>query len=431
MRLVLITLSTIFATSAAAQVADSAQAARVHVRAAALSLRDGDSTAAVNHLERAVAAWPEQGAYRLRLANLAARTGRGPLALTALDTLVRQGSGWSDLDAVATLLVADPGYQTLAGRMRQATGPMRRSAVLAALPDTMLHPEGVAWDGARERWLVSSIRQRRVVAVERGGTVRPFLAPGQDGLDAVFGMAVDSSRGLLWVASSAVPQQEGYAAADSGRAGLFAFDLGTGELRGRVGLPPVAGGHLLGDLTIAPDGSVFASDSRYPAVYRARGLSGIAEVVVERDPLFRSLQGLALSGDGQWLYLADWSHGLLRVDLSTRRVMSVPLTVAGTTLGLDGLLRLDARRLIGIQNGIAPPRVVLLTLDRTGERIIGVEPLDRHLPLAMEPTLGVLAAGSLVYVANSPWASYDDDGRPLAGAAWPRPTLLRLPLSTQ
>mgnify|MGYP000312412365 CR=1 FL=1 len=65
------------------------------------------------------------------------------------------------------------------------------------------------------------------------------------------------------------------------------------------------------------------------------------------------------------------------------------------------------------------------------ERLVGVEALDRHLPLATEPTLGVLAGGALVYVANSPWASYGDDGQPLAGAAWPRPTLLRLPLSTQ
>lgn len=431
MRFALITLSTIVASAGTAQVADSAQAARVHVRAAAASLRGGDSTLALNQLVRAVAAWPEQGAYRLGLANLAARTGRTDVALAALDTLVRQGWGWSDLDAVATLLLADPVYRVLAQRMRQGTAPLPRSVLLAALPDTMLHPEGVAWDGARQRWLVSSIRQRRVVSVDRGGAVRDFVTAGQDGLDAVFGMAVDSSRGLLWVASSAVPNQEGYTAADSGRAGLFAFDLESGQLRGRVALPAVPGGHWLGDLTIAPDGAVYTSDSRYPAVYRARGLSGTAETLVERDPLFRSLQGLALSEDGRALYLADWSHGLLRVDLATRRVIAVPLTVVGTSLGIDGLLRLDGRRLIGIQNGISPPRVVLLTLDRTGEHIVGLEALDRHLPIATEPTLGVLAGGALVYVANSPWASYSDDGQPLAGAAWPRPALLRLPLPAQ
>jgi hypothetical protein len=430
-RFALLTLSLIVASTATAQVADSAQAARVHVRAAAASLRGGDSTLAVSHLARAVAAWPQQGAYRLGLANLAARTGRPDIALAALDTLVRQGSGWSDLDAVATLLVADPVYRVLAQRMRLGTAPLTRSAVLAALPDTMLHPEGVAWDGARQRWLVSSIRQRRVVSVGPGGAVRPFVAAGQDGLDAVFGLAVDSTRGLLWAASSAVPNQEGYTAADNGRAGLFAFDLESGRLRGRVELPAVPGGHLLGDLTIAPDGAVYTSDSRYPAVYRARGLDGTAEILVERDPLFCSLQGLALSEDGRALYLADWSHGLLRVDLATRRVIAVPLTVAGTALGIDGLLRLEGRRLIGIQNGTSPPRVVLLTLDRTGERIVGLEPLDRHLPIATEPTLGVLAGGALVYVANSPWTSYDDDGQPLAGAAWPRPTLLRLPLPAQ
>jgi len=54
--------------------------------------------------------------------------------------------------------------------------------------------------------------------------------------------------------------------------------------------------------------------------------------------------------------------------------------------------------------------------------------LDRHLPVADEPTIGAIAGDRFVYVANSQWEKYDDQGRLEAGARLTPPVLLELPL---
>ncbi|MBK9692914.1 MAG: hypothetical protein IPO73_14705 [Gemmatimonadetes bacterium] len=411
----------------AAQAADSAQAARAHLRAANAALRAGDTAAALGAAELAVRAWPTQVAYRLTLARFAARAGRAELAFRELDTVIALGAGWTDRDPLHAALAGAPGYAALQARMQAGVAPLARSRVQATLPDTLFHPEGIAWDGARQRFLVSSIRRRQVVAVDLQGRTVPFLRPGQDGLDAVIGLGVDSMAGVLWLASRALPNQEGYTAADAGRSALYAYDLATGTLQRRVD----AAGAGLGDLTLGPDGTVYLSDDVGQAIHRLRPGAPALEAVIRGDPLLRSPQGLALAPDGARLYVADWSHGLQVVDLASGRVRTVPLDGVGTLLGLDGLVLAAPGRLVALQNGLAPPRVVALTLDAAGERVARLEVLDRHLPLATEPTLGVLTGGALVYVANSPWANYDDAGAPLPGTGWPPPILLRLPLRPQ
>lgn len=414
-------------TRLTAQLPDSAAAARAHLRAANTALRAGDTAAVLAAAERAVRAWPTQVAYRLTLARFAARSGRTELAFRELDSVIALGAGWTDDDPLHAALLPVRGYAALHARMQAAVAPLPRSRVMATLPDTMLHPEGIAWDGARRRFLVSSIRRRQVVAVDAEGRTTPFLRPGQDGLDAVIGLAIDSAAGLLWVTSRALPNQEGYTAADAGRSALLAFDLASGTLRRRVD----GAGAGLGDLTIGPDGTLYLSDDAGRAIHRLRPGGAALEPVTRGDPLLRSPQGLVLAPGGARLYVADWSHGLLVVDLASGKVRPVALDGVGSLLGLDGLVLAAPGRLVAVQNGLAPPRIVALTLDASGERVAHLEVLDRHLPIATEPTQGVLTGGALVYVANSPWANYDDAGTPLPGAGWPSPILLRLPIPPQ
>ncbi|HWA58400.1 MAG TPA: hypothetical protein VG692_14160, partial [Gemmatimonadales bacterium] len=140
----------------------------------------------------------------------------------------------------------------------------------------------------------------------------------------------------------------------------------------------------------------------------------------------RSPQGIV--PDGPRLLVADYSLGITAIDLSSGAVRTLTPPAQGTVLGIDGLVRLNERQLIGIQNGTTPARVVRLTLSPDGTAIDRVEAIDRYLPEASEPTQGMVTGGSYVYVANSPWSNYDDDGTVKAGARWPRPLLLRLPL---
>ena len=415
------------AATASGQVADSAAVARGQYREAVTSLRAGDTAAALTSLARAASAWPAQGVYHAAYARLAAASGHQAEALRALRRLVSLGYGWERSDSAATALAGSPEYPALEQAMLAATAPLRRSRVLLRLADTLLHPEGIAWDGARERWLVSSVRQRKVVAVDPRGVARDLVRSGQDGLDAALALGVDSSRGLVWVASAALPQQEGWTPADRGRSALFAFDLATGTLRRRVPLPPAAAGHSIGDLTVTADGTVYASDNGSPAVYRVSNTgTDTARQVAADTPMLRSPQGLV--HDGVRLLVADYSLGIMAVDLASGAVTSLPSPPQTTVLGIDGLVRLDEHHLLGVQNGIIPPRIVRLTLAADGGGITEVTPVDRYLPEATEPTQGVIGGGAFVYLANSPWSNYDDAGQPRAGVAWPAPLLLRLPL---
>jgi hypothetical protein len=414
-------------SEAGAQAADSAAAARSHYRAALSSLQTSDTAAAVAALGRAANAWPTQGFYQSAYARLAAVAGKSDLAMLALKRLVTLGYGWDQTSPAAKALASTPGYSGLEAAMVAATGPLRKSSVLHQLPDSMMHPEGIAWDGARKLLLVSSVRERKVVTVDARGVVKDLLRPGQDGLDAALAIGVDSVHALLWVASAAIPQMQGYAAADSGRSHLFAFDLVGGKLRRKIRLPKSESGNSVGDLTVMLDGTVYASDTRASAIYRvvADG-SDSAVMVAANNPLVRNPQ--AIVPDGKRLLLADYSLGIQSIDLATGKVHTLPSPPELTVLGIDGMVRLDQHHLLGVQNGVAPPRIVRLTLSPDGSAITEVTPVDRYLPEAFEPTQGVIVGDGYVYLGNSPWENYDDDGAILPGATWPKPILLRLPL---
>jgi hypothetical protein len=71
-----------------------------------------------------------------------------------------------------------------------------------------------------------------------------------------------------------------------------------------------------------------------------------------------------------------------------------------TSLGVDGLAWYVGS-LIGVQNGVAPSRVVRFHLDDSGTRITRQEIIDRNVAIADEPTIGVVVGRSYVYIANS------------------------------
>ena len=176
---------------------------------------------------------------------------------------------------------------------------------------------------------------------------------------------------------------------------------------------------------VAPNGDVYATDSQDPVIWRVvKGSDQVQEFL--RHPLFRSLQGPVLHPSGRTLYVADYSHGVLAVDLNTRQVTALPTPPRTTALGIDGLVWYDGG-LIGVQNGVAPARIVRLALDRQGGRITAIRLLDRHAA-ATEPTIGTVWGKSFFYVANSQWEEYDDAGRLKSGVRLAPPRILELRL---
>jgi streptogramin lyase len=162
----------------------------------------------------------------------------------------------------------DMDFKTVAGLLDANAKPISNATVAYSLGDPALLTEDVAWDASGKRFLVSSIHERKIVAIDAAGHVTNFTKPAADGVWGIYGLALDAERGLLWATTAAGPECEGYVPADSGRTALLAYDLRTASLRHRIELPRTAARQTLGDLTVAPDGTVYASESYGGAVYR-------------------------------------------------------------------------------------------------------------------------------------------------------------------
>ena len=406
-------------------IVDSAQMARSAWREGLEADARGDSALAWHSVHRAAMGWPEQSAYIRGLAVLAARHRDTTQLVLALDRLATMEVGLDTAeDPALARMSAGALVQAALQRLQGATRPRPESRAWAALPDTTIFAEGLDADLRTSTVYVTSLRHRTIYAVDSAGGVRDLQVGRAPGVSAIFAVRFDPARSVLWAATSGLPAAEGYQPADSAIAALLRIDPVSGAIQARYPAP-AATPHVLGDIALGPEGDVFVSDSRTPALYRLR--PGTETMEWFSDPLFHSLQGVAPTPDGRWVYLADYSHGLLRWDLRTGTVTRLTVPAGATSLGLDGIL-LDGRSIVGIQNGLAPPRVVRFTLDQAGERVVATEVLDRHLPLADEPTNVTRLNNDLIYIANSQWEKYADDGSRRPGTRLGPTVLLALPL---
>ena len=340
-------------------------------------------------------------------------------ALETLQELLSIGIdfGAADIEEFAALkdLLEWAAY---ADAVKKLYEPVGFAEVVATLNTHDFIPEGIAADAAGQLYL-GSIRHGQLV---RLGELPEILSTPANGHWSVFGMRFDSDGGL-WFASAAVPQFLGVAEAE-GRSGLFRYDLKKQTISHRAFLPAAEDAQVLGDLVVAPNGLIYATDSLTGVLYRFDPSDASFESLVDQG-VFGSPQGLALDSTATYLYVADYIGGLYRVTLADGDVAKVRIQANVTDYGIDGLYRHGAE-LIAIQNGVQPNRVVALTLGADGLSIVAGRTIAANLPEFDEPTLGFVSGDDFFFVANSHWNRFDADNKlpdDLAG-----PIILRVSL---
>ncbi len=384
-----------------------------------------DLTGAARLLAEADARIPNHPGLMLMRARLAVGAGQPDEAMTQLNRYAGAGLV-ANLAADRTLsaLAGHPDFDALAAVIEANRAPVGadRLTTEAEIPAAVL-VESAVWDQARGRWLVSQVRGRTIVALDEAGVVTPFLMPGS-GTGGVLGLVLDADNGVLWAATSPVPPATHGLAADAPwpASALLKIDAATGRVLARYPVPE--GERSLGDVALAPDGTVYAADSTGGDLYRLSPDAGSLEVFLPAGTL-GSPQGMAVTPDGMALIVADYSSGLWRVDRSTGAATRLPQPAIDSLIGVDGLTT-DGRFLYGFQNGVAPQRVLRFRLDAGWTRIDSVEVLAANLPQIDEPTTGVVHEGALVFVSRSQWSDFAQDGAP---PATPVPAVIsRLPL---
>ena len=409
-------------------IVDSAAVARYSYSRATAALRRNDLTAARFEVQRAATAWPTQPAYQWARVVIGVRLRDTATVLDALTRYAALGLGRNLTgDTALARYLSLPAFQPVAARHAALVAPLTRGRALAVLPDSTFFPEGMDVDPRTGLMYVASVRHRTIAELSPGGDyVRELLPRDGVGLGAILAVRVDAQRGVLWATMSGIAQMAGFQPSDSLTHRLLRIRLPEGEIDGRWELPGTAAGHTLGDVAVGPLGDVFLTDSRDPVLYRLPADGGGLQPY--RHPLFRSLQGVAPAPGARDVFVADYSHGIMKVNALSGEVLRLGDAPGSSSLGIDGLVWHDGA-LIAVQNGVVPPRIVRYELDSAWTRFVRVEVLDQNLPVADEPTIGTMFGDNFVYVANSQWEKYSETGELLRGAILRRPVLLSVPVT--
>jgi hypothetical protein len=301
----------------------------------------------------------------------------------------------------------DPEFQKIREELAHEE-PQTPDAPLAfRLGDPKLIPEGIAYDPNQDRFFIGSVAQRKIISANRKGEAKDFSKPG-DNLDCVLGLFIDVAHEQLYAVSTNGFLDE---AQKQKRNAVVRYDLKTGRLVNRFDAPNA---NQLNDLTVAVDGTIYATDSASGTLFRKKPGEKTLTPFGAKGAL-PGANGIALGADGT-LCVAI-STGIAKIDPSTGVPTRLPQPDTVVTGGCDGLYwhRGD---LVGIQNVTNPGRIIRIMLADKGTRISGTTVLQSHLhPEFAEPTTGAIAGDALYVIANSyvghfqPNGSIKDPGR--------------------
>ncbi len=334
--------------------------------------------------------------------------------------LVYPASGDTDLDSIK----GTDEFEAILKKFDLNKAPINHSAAAFRISEKGLITEGLAYDPATSTFYISSVHRRKIINVNRSGEAKDFSAVS-DGLWSVLGMKVDPHQRALWVCTAALPQMSGFREEDKNQTGVFKYDLKTGKLLKKYVLADRSKNHVFGDLVVSTDGDVFVTDSGTPAVYVIRRQKDELEPFLESSE-FESLQGLDFSADGKQLFIADYSKGIWKIDLPSKKLSLIPGPENVCALGIDGLY-FSSGSLVVVQNGISPQRIARVLLNGDQTRIEKLEIIEANNPLFDELTLGVVVKNEFYYIANSQWDAIDGKGN-LAVEKLQEPVILKTKL---
>ncbi|MDP3070415.1 MAG: hypothetical protein Q8N18_09010 [Opitutaceae bacterium] len=390
-------------------------------REATAAAEEKDTATYLAKMEEAVALRPDYPRMLINLAAAQVAAEKPDDAIATLGRFARLGVN-SPVEKSADFapLKTRKDFEAVVKKIAANAHPSGSGEVAFSLRGVTGLMEGIAWRAKTGEFLFGDVHHRAIWVRGKDETLRR-LTPEDDELFGVFGLAIDEASGTIWAATSAVPAMRGFAPELEGRAALAEIDLASGAVRR---LFPAGGGpgdrhpHVLGDLALGDDGTVWVTDSGAPILWRLAPGGAALEPWVQSAE-FMSVQGIVLMGDVA--VVSDFAAGLLRVDLAARQVRRLEPPADTTLIGIDGLALAPGGHVLGVQNGVRPSRVLRIQLEETADSVAAVKVLESgHLAMAA-PSLGCLGTGGdFFYIGNAGWTRFEqNDAQPTAPRSVP------------
>lgn len=422
-KIVIVALALVSSVTAGAQTTMQRYAAHDSAAAAARKSRDWrEYQKHVVVLDSILGGHPNVQIVSARIASHLGDTASAYSRLRDFAAMGLQRNLEADSDLVA--LKSSASWKSITDRIAANGVTIGSPAAAFTMPDSDFVAEDITWDPIAKRFLVTGIRRSVILAIERDGK-QHVVATGPDKGHGYLAVAVDSARAVMWATTEAIPLALGFDSTMAGRASVFRYDLKSGRQLARYDLP-AGEQHGAGDIAVAENGDLFIADAADRSLHVLRNGSDKLAVLVPRGELF-SPQGPAIAKDGKHIYLADYGRGIARIDRSSGAVQWLTHPGDAALNGIDGLTALDARTLIGVQNGTNPNRVIRISLDPSGTAIMKVDVIAQNKETIREPTHGVLAGRDFYFIGNGGFGAFDDKGNLRPGERAVAPVILRIP----
>jgi ketosteroid isomerase-like protein len=314
----------------------------------------------------------------------------------------------------------DQDFQRLRAAMEAKLPRIADAKVAFEIPDKKFIPEGIAYDPESKTFFVGSISHQSIVRASLDGKISPFSKQG-DGLRHILGIAVDAKRRALYAVSSSALTEAGRKTPVNE---VVKYDLKTGK---KVAAFAAREAQQLNDVTVAPNGDVYASDSASGAVFRLDVKAGVLNAFLPpgRAP---GANGVAVKEDGKILYVAH-STGVFRVDTASGETARLAPPERETIAAIDGLYFWQGD-LIGVQNVTNPGRVIRIRLVSDGAEVKAVETLQsHHQPAFDEPTTGAIVGDAFYALGTTQVARFNANGEIEAPETLKTPKVVRVPLN--
>lgn len=199
-----------------------------------------------------------------------------------------------------------------------ASAPAVAAPDSIALPGQGTYPESITSTSDGTLY-VSSFSDGGIIRVKPGAAEgEVWIKPGAFETRSTFGLLADEKTNTLWACSNDISAIGVKGPSDIKGSALKAFDLKTGE--GKLSAPLEGTPAMCNDMAIAPDGTVYVTNTLNPQILRLKPGAKTLEVW-KTDPLFElepkeaGLDGIAFDKDGN-LFVNTFSKAkLFRIEV--------------------------------------------------------------------------------------------------------------------
>lgn len=351
---------------------------------------------------------------------ISAETGDATTAFELTKKLVTMGVNPAAAvqEKLKTILGPDE-WHTLEETIKANAKPLGQAHTLTTIPANHRLVEGIAADNDGTFYFSTVVSGSLLKADTNGNT--EVLYDGQSaGLGSFFGIAFNQITNTIFATFATINQTPKHDR-NTSDTGVIEVDPITGKLLNKWVLPQGSDGHQIADIAISERGTVFVADAAGNALYK------IKDSVLDSIPTtatFMNVQGIVARGEAD-LLVADYGRGLWRVNTNTGTAILYGVPNNVTVTGIDGLF-VHNNRIIAIQNGTSPHRVLEVHLNDQQNIIISTTTLAQNLPIFDEPTLGTSTGDGFIFVASSQWPKFGEGGALREGTTLNPTTILKI-----